>query len=438
MIKTEHGREISGLELRHSIIRRSAGVTAAYLAGHAFSYALVFGANRILDSGGFGLFYASLLTITVLMSPMTALMFVLGRRIATENATGGQAQAATIAWGLLNLCLKWGAPAAVLLGVILALAGPRIGIEAWQILLLTPVTVLALVTAEFLRMSLQSMLLFKRASMLWIASQITQVALSFLFLLLFQRVWTGILGVAIGAASVSAVFAISFACIARAASAPIPPLAIRKLVSDAPIIIAYSLFMLFSNIDILIGYWLLARAELDVYAASALLPKAVVTATFAVAQVVLPVVVEQRIDGHSSRFSVVKAIIVVTGMSVAAALVLWIAIPSLQTTPFAIRGLDFSVMIVLATASIGLSAMRILVVVEGAMQRYAAGLAQSGAVVLFMVLSMNAEAQAHRVAELYTIVVWGFLIMATAIFFPARRVLVGLNPFARGMRRTEQ
>ena len=37
------------------------------------------------------------------------------------------------------------------------------------------------------------------------------------------------------------------------------------------------------SLDMLVGYWLLSRPQLDAYAASALLPKAIVTATFAVA-----------------------------------------------------------------------------------------------------------------------------------------------------------
>ena len=80
-------------------------------------------------------------------------------------------------------------------------------------------------------------------------------------------------------------------------------------------IISYSLFILLNNVDMLVGYWLLSRAELDAYAASALLPKAIITATFAVAQVVLPVVTDQRVGGRSFRLSVVKGVAIATGMA---------------------------------------------------------------------------------------------------------------------------
>ena len=401
------------MSLRHSIVRRSTGVTAAYLLGHTLSYVLVFGANRILDSGGFGLFYASLLAISVLMSPMMALTFVLGRRITMESARAGQAQAATITWRLIILCVRLGLPAVVLLGGLLAALGPWLGIEAWQILLLIPSTVLALAAAEILRVSLQSLMLFNKASpTLDGEPDRADPSVS------FRTVWAGILGVAVGAASVSAAYAIAFAAL-HVRFWPMPAPAIRMSSRSADDSCLFAVHAP-DNIDILIGYWLLTRAELDIYAASALLPKAIVTATFAVAQVVLPVVVEQRMDGVSARFSVIKAVGVVLGMSTAAGLVLWVAMPLVQTTPFAIRGLDLSVMMVLATGAAALSTLRILVVAESALQRHAIGLSQSAAVVLFLVLCTRAGGRAYGLAELHTVIVWAFLIIAVAVLFALR------------------
>src|SRR5262249_9039714 len=140
-----------------------------------------------------------LLAITVLQSPTTAFTFVLGRRIASENAAGGREQAMQIGWLAVGSCVEYGTPLALLLGVVLAAVGSRLGIEAWQILLLTPATVLALVLAEVMRVSFQSLLLFIRASLLWLTSQGAQVILSLVLLLLSGRVWTGVLGVLLGA-----------------------------------------------------------------------------------------------------------------------------------------------------------------------------------------------------------------------------------------------
>ena len=231
-------------------------MTVAYLLGHGLSYVLVFGANRILDTGGFGLFYASLLGITILLSPMMALLLVFSRRVAAESAAAGRAQATKLTWDFIVLCLRWGIPLVLPIAVSLALAQPLLKVEAWQLLLLIPAAVFALFIAEVLRASLQGMLLFNQASLLWIASQSAQVALSFAFLLLFHKVWVGIFGVVLGATVVSAGYALWFARLARRSSSLSVPI-MTGLSAETPMIVSYSLFMLMSNIDIILAYWLL-------------------------------------------------------------------------------------------------------------------------------------------------------------------------------------
>jgi len=400
-------------------------VTSAFLLGHVFSYALVFGANQILDPGGFGLLYATLLAITVLHSPTTAFTFVLGRRIASENAVGGREEAVRIGWLAVVYCVKYGTPLALLVGVVLAVVGSRLGIEAWQILFLLPATVLTLVVAEVIRVSFQSLLLFIRASMLWLTSQGAQVVLSLVLLALSGRVWAGVLGVLLGAALASAAFAGLFATIPRGQRVRLDASTMRNVPGAIPLVLAYSLFILMNSLDMLVGYWLLPRPQLGAYAASALLPKAVVTATFAVSQVLVPVIVEQKMDGLAVGVSVFKAIAMAAGMSMAAAAFLWLTTPFLQATPLAIRGLDFTVMMTLAAAAVALSALRVIIVVEGAMQRYAIGLAQSIPIVLFIALAANGEASADHMATLYTTVVWVFLIGTAAIFLLLRSGLFG-------------
>ena len=401
-------------------------MTLALLVGHGFNYALILGANRILDSGGFGLFYTAVLAITVAVAPVMAITFVLARRFADVNAQFGQAQVTAMTRRVLVLCARWGVPIAVAVGIALTLAGPWFDIDAWPLALLIALAVLVLGVAEVLRAAFQGMLLFGWSSALWITSQAAQFALAIGGLLLFTRVWTGVAGILAGGAFACAAFAPWFVPTLRGRASERSvhvPLTLRR---ELPMIASYSLFILLNNLDILVGYWLLPRAALDVYAASALLPKAIITATFPVAQVVLPVIVDQRLDGISSRLSVLKAVAMVVAMSVPAALVLWAVVPLAQATPFAIRGLDFSIMTMLAAGAVALSALRILVVVEVALRRYAFGLAQAGAVVLFLVLCARADIRAHGIAELYTIVSWGFLVTAIATLFLARTRFSGL------------
>lgn len=397
--------------MRHSIIRRSSGFTIAFLAGHAFNYALLWGANRILNPAAFGVFYAAFVTLTVAMSPMMAATLVLARRFAEIGAEFGHQQVATTTWRVISLCTR-AVPIALATGVVLAIAAPWFGIQGWQVVLLIPITVLALTVVEVIRASLQSMLLFVRASVLWVAGTGIECLLSLAALYLFTTVWTGIAGLLAGGVLASAACLPWFAAAVRRQEVAVPGLHLRR---EVPMIVSYSLFILFNNVDMLLGYWLLSQQELGRYAASALLPKAIIAATFAIAQVVLPVVTEQRTGGISFRLSAAKGVAMAGVAAAFAAGLLWFVMPFIQRTPFAIRSLDFELMGILAIAAVALSIVRVLVVIEVALQRYAVGLAQTAALVMFVVLSVSSHANALRLAEIYSITSGAFLLLSAGI-----------------------
>ena len=50
------------------------------------------------------------------------------------------------------------------------------------------------------------------------------------------------------------------------------------------------------------------------------------------------------------------------------------------------------------------------------MHRHALGLAQSGAIAAFLIMCPRVDAQTYAIAKLYTITVWGFLVVAAASF----------------------
>ena len=270
------------------------------------------------------------------------------------------------------------------------------------------------------------MLLFGWQNAVWVTSNAAQFICAIGALWLMPRVWPGIAGILAGAVITFLLFIPWFLRVRRAKPThSIPELTIH-LSQDLPMIIGYSLFILLNNVDILIGYWLLPRTALDVYAASSLLPKAITTATFAVAQVVLPVIVEQRADGVSSRQAAVKAFAMVIGLGAAAAAALWMIVPWLQTTPFAIHGLNFPIMMTLALAAVALSAIRVLIVVEIAVRRYAVGLAQACAILLYAAWCLLSDPAPLRIAQLYAVVGYGFLAAVMLVWLTSARLTTRL------------
>jgi len=346
----------------------------------------------------------------------------LTRRLADAGATQGRDHVVALTWLALGTCLR-ALPVVALVAVLLAIAAGWLGFEAWLAFLI-PLTVLALVATEILRTSFQGMLLFGWQNAIWVVSNAAQFVCAVGAMWLVPRVWPGIAGILAGALVAFAVFIPWFVRASRAA-APRSIAPELNLVGEWPMIIGYSLFILLNNVDILVGYWLLPRSELDIYAASSLLPKAVTTATFAVAQVMLPVIVDQKADGLSYRQSIVKAIAMTASLGAAAAAVLWVAVPWVQSTPLAIRNLDFPTLMTLAIAAVALGAIRVFVVVELALQRYALGIAQCGAVVVFGLACTLFHGSPLRIAELYAATTCSFVVIVAIALMVPRPILSG-------------
>ena len=404
--------------LRHSIVRRSAGVTAAFLFGHAFNYAMMLAANWILGAGSFGIFYTTVLIITVVMSPMVGITVVMSRRLADVNAAEGNDQVLAITRSILGLCARWGIPGVITIGVMLALSSRTFGIEAWQVMMLIPPAVLALISVEVMRASFQSMLLFSWSSVLWVVSQATQFALAIAGLLLIGKVWAGIAGILAGAALASLVFGRWFQGRSAPTQASLDTPQFVGIAQEIPMIASYSFFILFNNIDILLAYVFLPRSALDFYAASALLPKAIITSTFPIAQVVLPVIVEQKTTELPIGLSVVKAVGMVVVSAAAISAILWFAVPLIQKSALAVRGLDFDTMVILSVGAIGLSTLRILVVVELAVRRYIVGVSQVIAVLLFVIACFYIHPSLLSIAKTYTLMIWIWVLLVAVATLP--------------------
>ena len=111
--------------------------------------------------------------------------------------------------------------------------------------------------------------------------------------------------------------------------------AAADVTADSPKLASYSLrralafcsafvgFVLFNNADIFLAYLILSPADLGIYTASSVLPKAIVTATQPVVQIILPVVISIQGEGEDTSQAVMKAIFAAFALGAAAFVVLW-------------------------------------------------------------------------------------------------------------------
>ena len=394
--------------MQHSVIRRSLLVSAAFIIGHLFHYALMFSANRILNPGGFGRFYTAISLLNILALPATVLSFTLVRHFSMVYTAAGSASLAREVNALMRRHALIGLVLVLLSGLALVLIGSLIGADAFLLLMLVPSTALAFYLFEMARAALQSRLDFHGYSAAWLLWRFGQFVLALAGLLLTGAPWAGMAGIFV--ATVATVVILLRVIgrnqdMAPAGATAWPPFDVTAAI---PFVLQYGLFTLVCNIDVLFAYLLLDNEQLGIYAASSLLPKAIVTATLPVTQVMLPVMstsieVRQRV-----RTALIKALAVTLFLSATAALALVLGRDLACNEQFGIRFCSTRLLSVLALGAIPLSLGRVLVVAglafEGSLRIAAPALVLPA----FAALLLIWPASPATLANIYAAICWLF------------------------------
>jgi O-antigen/teichoic acid export membrane protein len=417
--------------MQHSVVRRSLMVSAAFAAGHLFHYALMFSANRLLDPGAFGRFYAAISLLNVLLTPSTVLSFLFAKHFTTVFSTAGVGPVVSELNGLMRRHGTAGLVLVLFSMAVLTLAGSLTGADAFFLLMLVPCAALLVYLFEMARAALQGMLDFFAYSAAWILWRAGQYVVAVAALLFAGAAWAGMAGIFL--ATVVALLVLLRVIYRRAAAAPVGgdgAWAPFRISAAAPFAFQYGTFILINNVDILLAYLVLSNDQLGAYAASSLLPKAIVTATLPVSQVMLPVM--SAWSGAQMRTALLKALGVAAVLSAAGAAVLALGGELACNDRFGIRFCSPWLMAVLALGAIPLSISRVLVVAGlalGTERRTAA--AATVVVVGFSALVLIWATSPPALAVIYTACCWLFVVAYGLVMRNGRRMAADPAPEAR-------
>jgi O-antigen/teichoic acid export membrane protein len=350
--------------MNQSIVRRSLIVTAVFVIGHLFHYALMFTANRILEPGTFGRFYAAISLLNVLITPATVLSFMLARHFTAISSAAGVGALVTE----LKMLIRQHGTAGLILVLIFAITlmfiASLFGADAFLLLMLIPSVALAVYLFEMARAALQGMLDFYSYSAAWITWRIGQYVLAVVAFLLAGAAWAGMAAILIATVATTLIL---LRVIYRRAG-PTSNEVNRsiwtpfRLTTAAPFALQYGLFVLINNVDVLLAYVILSNDELGSYSASSLLPKAIVTATLPVSQVMLPVMSVASDEAPRPWTAVLKALAVSAFLSAAGAGILAAGGDVACNDEFGIRCCSPWLLALLSLGAIPLSISRVLVV----------------------------------------------------------------------------
>jgi len=399
--------------MSQSIVRRSLAVTAFYVLGHGFNYLLLVASNRLLRPEIFGLFYISNSMINVLMTPGPVLAMSFGQHFARLAASGGIDAVSAALGRTLVAMAGWGSFATMAVLIALAVAGQQFGVDSFAVLVLIPVIACVAVLFEIVRACFQALHRFAWFSASWVLWCGLHFILSLAGLYLVGTVWAGLLGSLLATIALMTVVLVilpvrSARPSPRAETAALP----IKLRSVLVPVIAYGCFNLLASADVLLAYVLLNRNQLGVYIASSLLPKAIVTITLPVAQVLLPVLAAPASSSQTLRTAVLKALSVVLMLAGCASAVLWMGAAMVCNEQFGIRFCDIGLMSLLALAAIPLSITRVLVVNSLAIGSNWRPLLQVlGLAAIGILAGIYVQGDAYRLGTIYLAVCSGVMVL---------------------------
>jgi O-antigen/teichoic acid export membrane protein len=419
--------------MRHSIIRRSLILTTFYIAGHGFYYVLLLIANAMLDPTGFGRLYTGWAVLNVLVAPISIMALLLSSYFAQANASKGPAFVSRMLARIAALALPWTAATVLVLEVLFYLGGRLIGVDSLALVLVLPLTAVSFLGVEIVRASLQGTLRFVAYGASWFLWCVAQCLVGAVGLVLTRSPWGCFAGMLV--ANLLTLGGLCWAVAGGGATAP-------DATEDGPKLASYSLrralafcsafvgFVLFNNADIFLAYLILSPADLGIYTASSVLPKAIVTATQPVVQIILPVVISIQGEGEDTSQAVMKAIFAAFALGAAAFVVLWAGSDLACGAPHGIRFCTSPLMLLLAAAAVPLSVIRTLVTADVAHGRYwlphLPFLALAVFAAAMTLTKVSGPAENLHLAMTYLYACWGLL-----AFWAAAGIFRG-RLFARG------
>lgn len=352
--------------VNHSVVRRSLLVVGFVVMGQGFNYVLVLVANRTIDATAFGRFYAAWAALNILVTPGVVLALLVTRYYADVFRAQRESGIPAAIAHASRMLAPWVAGAVLAMELALYLAG-RGMTDSVILVFLLPVTAASVFAVEVVRAALAAMLratLFGGAFFVWCGAQ---CALALLGLFIFRTVWSAYAGVL--AANLLTLALLIWFVLRLCRSSPLTRSAggapMRLELSHVlPFCSAYVGFVVLNNVDIVIAYFLFNGAQLGAYSAAAVLPKAIVTVTQPIAQIILPLLVAVEGQAILVRKAVLKAVAVTFAIGAAAAAVLGVASQLVCGGRFGVRYCEPSLMMVLATAAVFLAIVRVAITAD--------------------------------------------------------------------------
>lgn len=346
----------------HSIIRRTSILLVLVIPAFAANMLVNYGGAALLTADQFGIFYVANTISNILFSGSLVLNMLFTRYLVSiEIQHGKQATFVGLA-RLQQKVISWGALGALAAFAMLWLFGRRVGIQSNVVVLLVVLDVYSSYVADLGRILLQSLRFTVPLGLYTLIWMLLRLILGMLGLILFHTVWGAFIGI------VSSEIIVALILYVWAAKQSIHlPVDIPKVPSLAvmwPVMIGYGLTITMSNIDVLMSYFLLDGANLGIYSASSVLPKAIIVVIMPLLQMLFPIAMGSHLSGRESRIILAKSGVVIIAISLCGVAATWFLSGQLCGGTWGINGCQVNTLDVLLWSVTPLVLLRALVLLQ--------------------------------------------------------------------------
>jgi O-antigen/teichoic acid export membrane protein len=341
---------------RHSIVRRTGILLAFVLPAFAANFVVQYGAARLLSVDQFGVFYVANNIGNVLFSGSVVLNTFFTRYLVSLELSSGTGTAYLALLRIERVVVLYGAGCAAAIFVFLLLVASQIGVQSRIIVLLIVLDAYTAYVADLGRILLQSVRRTVQLGLYTLVWMLLRLVFCMAAIYAFGTVPAALGGLIASAVVMLAGLHVWTVMHRRSDSAALPPLpSARTLV---PVFVSFGLLIAVSNLDVLLGYFLLSESDLGAYSASSILPKAIVVLTMPLLQMLFPMLA--RHDPAVQRLRVVlgKSGLLILALTSGAVGFIWAASGWLCGGPWSIRYCEVSTMNILLLSAVPLVILR--------------------------------------------------------------------------------
>ena len=298
-----------------SVFRRTFLLLALIVPAFAANFFVLYVCAHWLGAAEFGVFYAANTIGNILFSGSLILNLAFTRYLSSVLAAQGAPGLLAGALKVQRTVMLWGGAIAATLIASGLVAGNRIGVRSAIVVVLIVLDAYTAYVGDVARVLLQTARRTIALGLYTLVWMTLRLLLCIVGLLWIGTVWGALSGIVLSSLIVIGVANITLLHRAQVSADRVARL--PTLASELPAILGYALLITVSNLDILVGYFILPSVGFGVYSASSILPKAILTVLMPLQQMLFPHMLVSGTSREAERRFRQKAALVVVGLAVA-------------------------------------------------------------------------------------------------------------------------